>query len=515
MLKKWWIGVMAVLITVTACQDMNDMAAKQRAAFDEKKTGIQAEIDVVLDAWLKQMVASLPEDVKKYPKVKSPLVDWRLESFKFDWRRPIDAAVVKARSMTLADEFEAIPEFFAVMEDFWNKKVDFKDYMEAYDKLKATSKDPLAIQLADFDHTFVHLEAFYGAQDMDGDDRAVYFFRHWQVAFHFPREKSEAVSQYLERICLQKLSDYCKTVPFEKMHFALEVPYLGKVKEIVGKFLADYPDSPLARVFPPFMAEVDKRIAEFKPFEEYPIVPDMVAKAPYVGHLKLVVSKRALEWDGKDYLSFENGWELKPASWAGFKKEITGLVERLTEDRGPENMEIILLTMDKNAPIDIAASAVEVFKDFAPRYVEFGGRRRLNSINKLTRVGSLRFREVPLVSRKVEVEGVGAVTCRPLGQTNGDQELVNKIGPTVWLGADGTMTGTFADGKVGQTVKTDDVNVAVKHLMSGTGLLLVERNVSFSAFMKVIEPLFIECENPECSFIKDLQPKVEVQVCGK
>ena len=185
--------VCAVLLGTSGC-DKEKKAERQRLALEAKRTEVFGDVDKALNAWIDDMVRTLPSDVKKIPKVRSPLEKWRLEAFKYDWQRPVGAALAKAKGTAFEAEVQAIPDFFDAMDKFWKKQIDYKDYQAAYDKVKATSKDPLVQTIADFDQTFVHVVGFYIAQDLEGDDSAVAFFRFWQVAFRFPREYSEAVS---------------------------------------------------------------------------------------------------------------------------------------------------------------------------------------------------------------------------------------------------------------------------------------------------------------------------------
>ncbi len=497
---------------ITGCQDRAEMAAKQKAAFEVKKTEIQAEIDVVLQAWLDSMLKDLPEDVKKYPKVKSPLDKWRRDSFNFDWRRPLDAAVVKARYMAVAEEFEAIPKFFDTMEKYWKGEVMFKDYMEAYNELKRTSKDPLANLLADFDHTFVHVEAFYGAQDMEGDDRAIYFFRHWQVAFNFPRESKESVGEYVARLCDAKLKDYCPPIPFEVLHFALEKPYLTEVKKIVDAYLTAHPDCQLNKVFPPFFADVAVRMDGWKDYVESPVLPSLKSRFPFTSQLLFTVDADSVEYEDKDYLQFKAGWAAPDAAWKAFAKQLVPEVEKLATERGPENMEIVVVKMDQAAPIGIAARIVESLKDLSPRYVQFGGRHRGESIAKLTKFGELQFREVPALPGKYQFDQVGALECRFLGQSVDDQEFASKIKTVVWLGKSGMKAGTLADGKVVE-VSDIDAAAAAKALLAAESLLLVDESVPYQSFTAALEPVFVDCDDEVCKYPKQNKPKVGVSVC--
>jgi hypothetical protein len=512
MRKFWTMALVGVILA--GCQSGDKMMELQKQAFEQKKQAIAAEVNAVLQAWLDEMVRTLPEDVKKYEKVRSPLVKWRTDSFEYDWRRPMEAATIKARGTPVEKDFAAIPKFFEAMELFWAKKIDFKDYMAAYQELKKTVDNPLANALADFDHTFVHVEAFYGAQDMEGDDRAIYFFRHWQVAFAFPRERSEAVSEYLARLCTEKMAEYCKTIPFEDLHFAMERPYLHEVKRIVGEYLAANPDLPLNRIFPPFLAEVEARIPKIPAFPENPPLGDSVAKAPFVYDTQVRISDKALEWEERDLMTFDQGWTKKPADWKAFAKAVAEKMVPLEKERGPENLEYLLLTAHRDAPMALVAQVVQVFKDQPTRYLTFGARRRVDGLNKKTVTGKLQFREVTVVPRTVDVAGVGKVRCLPLGQGNDSQELPAQVGPAVWLGKDGLQTGTFAAGRVTGT-QAADVQAAQAHLKSGVALLLVADDVPVGDYLAVVDGLFNTCGDESCKYVEAVVPAIEVQVCGR
>lgn len=508
--------VVAALALVAGCKKSGEMAERQKAAFDQKRQAIQAEVDKVLAGWLAEMDKNLPQDVKKYEKVKSPLVRWRLDSFNYDWRRPMDAAVIQAKDSPVEKDFKALPAFFETQEKFWKKEVDFKDYMEAYDKLKTTVKDDLAIYLADFDHTFVHLEAFYGAQDMEGDDRAVYMFRHWQVAFRFPREKSEAVAEYLNRLCLEKMKAFCQTVPFESLHFALEKPYLTEVKRIVGEFLKAHPDGKLNRIFTPFLADVDARLAKIPDFPEVPVMPTSISKNGYVGDVPLVITRKGIEWDDTTVLKFGDNFATKPADWKDFDKAIQKKMPDLEKERGPENLEVVLAAMDKDAPMSVPAAIVEVMKKQPSRNITFGARRRMDGMNRRTVVGKLAFREVPIEARKVEVEGVGKLTCKPLGQWDEAQDLTKKIAQAAWIDNAGVKVGAFADNKATGLAKVEPAKGApAVDAGKGPAILLVAADTTYEKFLGVLEPLFLKCASDKCDFVDAQAPKIEIQVCGK
>lgn len=505
--------VVAFVFALPGCGKKNK-AEMQKAAVEQGRAALYAETDKVLKGWLDEMAKTLPPDVKKYPKVRSPLVRWRLESLKYDWRQPLGTVLAKAKGSAFEAEFKTIPEFLDVMEKFWKKEADFKDYMAAWQKLKDSSKDPLANLLADFDHTFVHVEAFYGAQDMEGDDRAIYFFRHWQVAFNFVRENQESVSEYLARICKTKMPDYCIKVPFESLHFAMERPYLTEVKRIVDEYLKAYPDSPLNRIFPPFVEEVTARLANVPDFAEDPNLPTARGKSNFVGDLVMKVRRKGLEYEDRNYLDFSKGWILPASSWSVFGKAMDKIQPGLEKERGPENMEVIRTDLEMDAVMDIPAAIVEVMKKHPARILTFGARRRVHGVSRGTVVGRFIFREVKVTPRKLELDGVGKVACRPLGQTDESQDLPSKVSNVVWLDGQGLQAGRLDGGKVTGLAKVDD-DAAAKALLAGPSLLLVANDVTYGRFVPFVETLFVGCRDDTCDGADELKPRLEAQVCTK
>ncbi len=504
------------VVALAGCRG-EDMAARQKAASEARRAALLDEVSGVLKGWLDEMVRTLPADVKKYPKVKSPLVDWRQATFAYDWRRPLHAVVVRARGTPFQEELQAIATFFDAMARFWKKEIDFKDYMAAWKQLKSQVREGdehsrLVHLLADFDHTFVHVEAFYGAQDMEGDDRAVYFFRHWQVAFDFPREHQEAVSDYLARLCKERLFDYCKTVPFEVMHFAMERPYLIEVQRISRAFLERYPDSPLNRIFEPFLADVAARLDGLQPFPEDPVLPDSKSRAPFVGDVVMTVSRRGLEYENQVFVDFSKGWEVPASAWAAMARRIAPIQEQLEQERGPENLEVLVLAMDRTAPMSIPTEVVTMFRAHPARLVAFAARRRMDGVSRRTVVGRLQFREVPVAPRRVEVEGVGALKCRPLGQSTDAQDLPARVASVVYLDPQRLLVGRFAGGKVVDARPVGDPE-AVQTLSAGPGLFLVREDVSYERFLSLLDPLFVRCADERCSSVRDLTPELEVQGC--
>ena len=137
-------------------------------------------------------------------------------------------------------------------------------------------------------------------------------FRHWQVAFEFPREEKESVGEYIARLCEAKLKDYCMSVPFEDLHFALEKPYLTEARRIVKAYLEEHPGVELNRIFEQYLADVDTRLAAWKDFPETLVVPTMKSRNPYTSQLLFTVDGQSVMREislkfGKDWAAESNG----------------------------------------------------------------------------------------------------------------------------------------------------------------------------------------------------------------
>jgi len=187
---------------------------------------------------------------------------------------------------------------------------------------------------------------------------------------------------------------------------------------------------------------------------------------------------------------------------------------KLEEDRGPENLEVVLLAMDKDAPMSVAAGSVEVMKKQPSRDVTFGARRRLDGMNRRATVAKLAFREVSIAPRKVDVEGVGKLVCRPIGQW--DEKLdVKTVSQAVWVDGNGVKVGTFADGKATGLAKVEQAKgQPVADPAKGPALILVAADTPYEKFLSVLEPWFVKCASDKCDILDPQEPKVEVQVCA-
>ncbi len=52
-------------VAVGGCVNKEEMAARQKEAFEARKKEVQAELAVVLQGWLDEMTRTLPADIKK------------------------------------------------------------------------------------------------------------------------------------------------------------------------------------------------------------------------------------------------------------------------------------------------------------------------------------------------------------------------------------------------------------------------------------------------------------------
>jgi hypothetical protein len=507
---RWFLFFLAFIFSLAQCSK-EDKALTQKKAIEAKKAKIMKDIEDVLNGWLDSAKKDLPEDVKKYPKVKSPLVDFRLKMQGFDWKIPLKSKAMQAKGLIFEKEILAIPAFFEAMDDFWAKKIDFKDYMKAREELKRATDDRVVNMLADFDYAFVHVEALYGASDMEGDDRALFFFRHWQVAFDLPREPHESVSDYLAKLCKERLQTFCKDVPFEHLHFAVEKPYLEKAIAIVEKFLKDYPDCPLNKVFDQYLVDARKALQEAKVYRENPVLPDTVSTAPFAYDLLFRIDDKGASLGEKPLVE---KIVVRAKDIVSQKKKIEQMLADIEKERGCENMEVVVVEMPKDKEVGVIGGLVSVLKDLQPRVLRFGARRRADYVARKSTVGSLFFREVGVTDFKGQVEGVGRISCNVLGVSQDEEGFEKKLERWVFVEREKVLEGVIENGglKGGNRIEKGE-DEEIRTLCTGKRtLLLFDAKVPYERLAQVLGWAFFVCD-PDCQHPKELKPLIEVQVC--
>jgi hypothetical protein len=507
---RWFLFFLAFIFSLAQCSK-EDKALTQKKAIEAKKAKIMKDIEDVLNGWLEFAKKELPEDVKKYPKVKSPLVDFRLKMQGYDWKIPLKSKAMQAKGLIFEKEILAIPAFFEAMDNFWAKKIDFKEYMKARDELKRATTNRVVNMLADFDYAFVHVEALYGASDMEGDDRALYFFRHWQVAFDLPREPHESVSDYLAKLCKERLQDFCKDVPFEFLHFAMEKPYLEKAIAIVEKFVKDYPDCPLNKVFDQYLVDARKALQEVKEYHESPVLPQTVSTAPFAYDLLFRIDEKGASLGEKPLLEKP---ALRAKDIALQKKKIEQMLTDIEKERGPENMEVVVVEMPRDKEVGIIGGLVSVLKDLQPRVLRFAARRRADYVARKSTVANLFFREVGVKNFKGQVEGVGKVSCYVLGVSQDEEGFEKRLERWVFVGKDRVLSGVVENGKLmGASRIEKGEDEAIRNLCTGKpSLLLFDAKVPYERLVQIMDWAFFVCD-PNCQHPKELKPLIEVQVC--
>jgi len=507
---RWSFFMLLFLMSLAQCSK-EDKALRQKKAIEAKKAKIIKDIEEVLNGWLEFAQRELPEDVKKYPKVRSPLVDFRLKMQEYDWKIPLKSKAMQAQGHLFEKEILAIPTFFEAMDNFWSKKIDFKDYMKARQELKRATDNRIVNMFADFDYAFVHVEALYGASDMEGDDRALYFFRHWQVAFDLFREPYESVSDYLVKLCKERLKDFCRNVPFEYLHFAMEKPYLERAIAIVEGFLKDYPDCPLNKVFDQYIVDARKALQEARVFRENPVLPDTVSNAPFAYDLLFRIDEKGASLGEKRLVE-------KPLVRAKDivlqKKRIEQMLADIEKERGPENMEVVVVEMPKDSEVEVIGGLVSVLKDLQPRVLRFAGRRRADYVAKKSTVGNLFFREVGVTDFKGKIQGVGMVSCNVLGVSQDEEAFEKKLERWIFIGQEKVLGGVIENRilKGGNGIEKGD-EAEIRSLCTGKPtLLLFDARVPYERLVQVLGWVSFLCD-PDCEHPKELKPMIEVQVC--
>lgn len=526
-MKKTAIGlVMMFAFSTIAC---NRAERVLKAQIRQRQEDMSNKFHGMMTDWLNRMVKSLPKE-----RTKASLLKWRLDALDFQWGPIMDQVVAGSRGLTVNKEYQAIHDYFQDVSDYWktmdpnnpNKKnIKAKDFMKSMARLKKNVKDPTVLAMADFDRAFLHLLAFYGAQKYEGVQRSTYLFKYWQLAFEFPRGY-ESIDGYIRRLCKVKLSDFCSKQPFETLSIALNKPYYEKVQSLVDEFVKKYPDCKLKQVFNGFdkaLADAEKAIPEFK---EVPVLADTISEDDFTSNLEFLVTK--------DHGIIFNGQGETPnvvlmsaiqtrsggagANWTAFTKKLSALLKMLDKKRGPENMEWVLLDMNKDAPVSNIMRFVNIMAKSSPRYLSIAGRRHKEGIAKAAKVGKLVFREVPIKPMTIVARGHGTMKCEPLGQSNTDPRMDHRLHGFLLVTAGSQYLGTWdKDRATGlKEVQLKDAATAIHKNTSNNNatLIALKNNVSVDRLVALLTALGYQCEDKECTKVKTFKYDAQFEVCS-
>ncbi|MBM4386470.1 MAG: hypothetical protein FJ088_01950 [Deltaproteobacteria bacterium] len=478
--------VLVVFAAFLSASCEEDLGKRQEKAVGEKSSAVMGKLRHYLEEIVDEMGKTIPDNAEKKPGLKHPFMTWRMGVLEFPIYKKLFELEAEAKRLPVEAEIGQIIEYFKGQEQFFGRELKLKEYLELAGSLLENTKEALLKELISFDLVFLHVEPFYGVADMPDEAKTTYFFRHWQIAFRFVRDKFEAVDPYIERLCKEKLKDFCSTLPFEFIPDALQIPYVKAVISEVDEFASKFPESRFNSLLKVFKADLEKELLKEKKYTESPVLPDSVSKRPFVGDMVFTITPEAVNFGEKSTLALNNGRIKNPGDLAGFKKSVAETIKKMTEEKGPENMEAVLIDADAAVKMEVVKAIYEAVKDSDARTLLFGARRRIEGVNRRTVAGGVSFKDVAMKERKFK-----GMTCLPLGFSNPYEEAKGEPEEFLLVAAGQAQQ---AEGK--------------KYVYAG-----VDSKITYGDFVKGIDRLYSKCAKEDCVDVSDAKIQIEMGLC--
>ena len=378
-----------------------------------------------------------------------PLRRWRTASVQ-------DGLVERAASLVEANErstrvtdFRSASQFLKEQAEYWaDPKGKLNAYMKFLKQFIERAKSPADpfVQHARFEREFVHADHLFRVLDLPEERRITSFYRFWKFAFDFMPERREAFVFYVNRLCMQKLRDYCKPLMWEHRPYALKKPYMDVLLANLATFQKDYPDTPFAPVIRQIVMVYEEELKNVPSFEEYPVLPDGLTNKDAVGGNELVFGPRGVVWNGElllelpgERLALESGerTELMTA----FNGKLDKIIKAEAEVVADPAIDRVVVQADGTAPLNELAPLFGALQDHQLIVMGLMSRRRTDLSNRKVGTYLAVFYAPPPLDEELEKrktpeqketeakerlehdprrrvpEAIAGMTCRALGRT--------------------------------------------------------------------------------------------------
>jgi hypothetical protein len=209
-------------------------------------------------------------------------------------------AALTGRGTPVKDQAETLAKWMEAQRDYY-----LKENAEPNDMLAAQKGAERVAAGQPFEADVVFMGIFWHAHRLQlfpnlfknnrRDERAARFFTFWKPIFDFT-PKTAILEDEVNRLCREKLGDFCKPIPMEDRVFHVTKPYFEGVAKRIDDYKGKFPQSP----YVPFLdrvAAVYRNLAgEVPPVEEFPVLPVIrsTIPAPVAGNATLSVTQKGV-----------------------------------------------------------------------------------------------------------------------------------------------------------------------------------------------------------------------------
>ena len=461
-----------------------------------------------------------------------------------------------------AEDFKRIWDFLFEQDKYWkNPTGALNDYMAYLDKWIANTKDAKApfLDHVRFERELLHAVHFEQSKKYDEDTQLTSFYRFWKFAFEFPPEDQEPFLTYVNRLCAQKLKDYCAPLMWEHRPYAMKKPYVEALVANMEKFRKDFPDSaydPIAK------ALLERYLVEPKSvpqFEEYPKLPEGRTARDAVGGDELVFGTKGVTWKGVNlYATTDGKMSLDAKKGAAAAKKLDETLKKVLEEAAVEldepTIDFALTLADATTPLVAVAPGIWTLLEDKVTELGFLARRRADGTNR--KVGTylatywtpwppnedIESRKTK-EERKKDEEGrlehdprrkmppeVAGMTCRAIGRTG--KIMAETLQPTAYL-AIGPKDAAVGAVEAPESYVTETARAAAPTAerpakealadlawfkswadgLAGPAVLAVHTSWTYADLIQALHGVLVTCSDAACTDAADRDIQLTLMLC--
>ena len=394
--RRLWMPLCAVYLLLAALLVLPGCGPKKKKSELRAEKGL-ASLDELTRTRRSRLLAMLPAGDTKGDD-EHPWLAWMKKGISVASPADYKAVAVTAARTPMEDKAGRLADWLAAQKRFYiDERLSPNEYMRDLLGAERTAKDMPWEQDVAFEKVFFHAaelartyNLFHGGREPH-DDRVTRFFTYWKYAFDF-KPKSSLFDEETNRLCAEKLGDFCKDIPMEERPFQVMKPYCDKIIEDIAAFKTAYVGSPYIPLLDRIAAVYTAKKSEVPAWSEEPVLAEVLSTlpAPVGGNALLYVTEEGVALmdnvlrkpDDPDK-PWKPDWTADPA----IAQEISVLAEDVRSNTVSQfNQSDILIIARKDIPVSYLEPMMRatVVGDHAKewRIMLLVGRRRADGSNR-------------------------------------------------------------------------------------------------------------------------------------
>ncbi len=499
----------------------------------KKKSEIRAEegaaaLNEAMAARRKRILAMLPTDDEPGSE-EHPWLAWIKRAVATTPANEVKKAGLKGKGSKVEDQAQADAAWLETQRDYYrNEKIAPNDYWRELSLARRAGEGQPWAEDVEFDVLFLHASELAHTHNLFAadphDDRVTRFFTYWKWIFDFKPETS-LFEEECNRLCEQKLGEFCKKIPMEERPFQIMKPYYeGYVKQVEA-FKAKFPQSPYNAFLDRIAAQYKTRAAKVPGFDEFPVLPGIrsTIPAPIRGNAVLSVTQKGVALMDNLLRSPENAApDAKPGApawkpdWTPDPKlleQAAALVEDVRSSTiSAYNQSSIFIVPEAQVPVGYLESIMRAIitgersKEWTTMILT--GRRRGDASNRRAGFTLSLMAKDKAVPFKLKAPGGKAMQCVAWAVVGKDLFDAKGFKPVVFHDGKQVHTGRLADDGTIQSLQSAPGHGEGDRLetwadqQTSSIVVAVAQNAPYEAWLEALNGVALHCDKDGCGQLR-------------